>query len=90
VLEHSDAIFEALGPEAAAECAGLLGRQETIPLLRRWLDRAPALVGHALLLLGAINNVPIPEEESILKAIDEYWKGAGDGSDGEPPGPWLM
>jgi HEAT repeat protein len=90
MLEHTDAVFDTLGPEAAAECAGLLGRQEMIPNLRRWLDRAPALVGHALLLVGAINNVPIPEEETILKAIDEYWKGAGDGSDGEPPGPWLM
>ncbi len=90
MLEHLDAIFDMLGPEPASECAGLLGRQEMIPHLRRWLDRSPAMVGHALLLIGAINNLPIPEEESILKAIDDYWKGDAEGGDGEPTGQYLM
>lgn len=90
LLEQADSIFETLGPEAASECAGLLGRPELIPVLRSWLDRAPAMVGHALLLIGAINNLPIPEEESILKAIDDYWKGNIDGGDGEPTGQYLM
>ncbi len=90
LIEQADPIFETLGPEAASECAGLLGRPELIPLLRTWLDRSPAMVGHALLLIGAINNLPIPEEESILKAIDDYWKGNSDGGDGEPTGQYLM
>jgi HEAT repeat protein len=92
MLEHFDEIFESIGPEAGAEAAGILGHQDLVPHLRRWLNRSPAMVGHALLLIGAINNVPIPEEESILKAIDDYWKGATDGAEGtgNPSGQYLM
>jgi len=92
MLEHFDEIFDTIGPEAGAEAAGVLGHQDLVPHLRRWLDRAPAMAGHALLLIGAINNVPIPEEESILKAIDDYWKGATDGPEGSggPSGQYLM
>ena len=92
VLDHFDDIFEAIGPEAASEAVGILGRRELLPHLRRWLDRSPALVGHALLLAGAINGVPIPEEPSILKAIDDFWKGATEGADGSagPSGQYLM
>ena len=50
------------------------------------------MVGHALLLVGAINNLPVPEEESILKAIDDYWKGSPEGPDSGsgPSGQYLM
>lgn len=78
VLDHLDVIFETIGPEAAAESAGLLGHRDLAQPLRRWLDRAPALAGHALLLIGALNNIPVPEEDRILKAIDEYWKGSAE------------
>jgi len=95
VLEHFDEIYETIGPEAASEAVGMLGHPDLIPSLRRWLDRSRAMVGQALLLAGAIGNLPIPEEESILKAIDDYWKGAAEGIDGgsepnSPTGPYLM
>lgn len=91
VLDHFDELFETIGPEAASEIVGTLGHADLLPHLRRWLDRNPAMVGHALLLIGAINNLPIPEEESILKAIDDYWKGAGEGAEpGRDPGQYLM
>ena len=92
VMDHFDEIFETIGPEPASEAVGMLGQPELVPHLRRWLGRAPALVGHALLLIGGINNLPIPEEESILKAIDDYWKGSPEGPDGGsgPSGQYLM
>ncbi len=92
VLDHFDAIFETVGPESGAEAAALVAHPDLIPPLRRWLDRSPALVGHTLLLVGAIANVPIPEEESILAAIDDYWKASPEGPDkGQgPEGRWLM
>jgi len=95
VMDHFDEVFETIGPEAASEAVGLLGHPDLIPPLRRWLDRSRAMVGQALLLAGAIGNVPIPEEESILKAIDDYWKGAAEGFEenpepDSPTGPYLM
>ena len=92
VMDHFDEIFETIGPEPASEAVGMLGHPDLVPNLRRWLGRAPALVGHALLLIGGINNLPIPEEESILKAIDDYWKGSPEGPDGGsgPSGQYLM
>jgi len=87
--DHFDDILETIGPEATAEAAGLLGHRDLIPHLRRWLGRNPAMVGHALLLIGAINNVAVPEEESILQAIDDYWKGAAE-DPAESGGPYLM
>jgi hypothetical protein len=66
--------------------------------LRDWLEEDPALVGQALLLLGAIHDVDIPEEDEILRAIeDERARQAeaqdDDGSAGGPPadgGPYVM
>jgi len=48
----------------------LFGTQELIDPLRDWLEEDPALVGQGVLLLGAIHNVRIPEEEDILRAIE--------------------
>ncbi len=94
MLDHFDEIFESLGPDAASELAALLAHPDLIPPMRRWLVRSPAMVGHTLLLLGALCNLPIPEEESILKAIDEYWKGNAEGPEGGgssgPTGRYLM
>ena len=67
--------------------------EESIEPLRDWLDEDPPLVGQALLLLGAIHNVSIPEEAEILRAIeDEKARQAEDSAsteravDGNDPG----
>ncbi len=63
--------MDAVGPGTAAEWVSLFGTEELIDPLRDWLDQDPAMVGQGLLLLGAIHDVPIPEEEEILLAIAE-------------------
>lgn len=102
VLDHFDDFMETAGPEEAAEHVSVFGAKESIPHLRRWLKRSQgatpriateARVGHALLLAGAIHNVPIPEEERILQAIDEYWKQSpeeGPSGGSGASGPYLM
>jgi len=90
VLDHFDDFMEAAGPDEGAEHASMFGARELIPHLRRWLKRVEgtsaqvalqAGIGHALLLVGAIHNVPIPEEERILQAIEACW-----GEEPEGPG----
>jgi HEAT repeat protein len=71
LLQHFDWFMESVGPGTTAEWAGLFGMEELIEPLRDWLEEDPPLVGQALLLLGAIHNVPIPEEEEILQAIED-------------------
>ncbi len=71
VTEHLDWFMAEVGPGAAAEWIGLFGTEELIDPLRDWLDDDPVAVGQTLLLLGAINNVQIPEEEEIRRAIEE-------------------
>ncbi|HXI04321.1 MAG TPA: hypothetical protein VNI57_14210 [Candidatus Saccharimonadales bacterium] len=101
-LDYFDEFMETAGPEDGAELMALFGARELIPYLRRHLQRAAgfpsriatqARVGHALLLLGAIHNVAIPEEDRILQTIDEYWMEGPDGpSGGTGPsgGSWVM
>ncbi|ANM29620.1 hypothetical protein ABI59_08575 [Acidobacteria bacterium Mor1] len=60
-----------VGPGHTAEWVSLFGLEELIEPLRDWLEEDPALVGHGLLLLGAIHNVRIPEEDEILQAIED-------------------
>jgi len=62
--------MEEVGPGSTAEWVSLFGTQELIDPLRDWLEEDPALVGQGVLLLGAIHNVRIPEEEDILRAIE--------------------
>jgi hypothetical protein len=92
VLDQFDLFVEAAGAGDAARWMSLLGARELIAPLRRVLKSDTAMVGQALLLLGAIHNVRIPEEAAIRRAIDDYWKqrpedegvdgpGGGDGSD---------
>jgi hypothetical protein len=71
VKRHFDWFMDSVGPGAAAEWVSLFGVEEMIEPLRDWLDEDPAAVGRGLLLLGAIHDVPIPEEEEIHRAIDE-------------------
>jgi hypothetical protein len=63
--------MEEVGPGSTAEWVSLFGTQELIDPLRDWLEEDPALVGQGVLLLGAIHNVRIPEEEEILRAIED-------------------
>jgi len=100
-VERFDDFMEASGPEEGPELIALLGGRDLIPPLRRWLKHAEssgsrvsvrARIGHALLLVGAIHNVAIPEEERILQAIDEFWKEQPEEPDDGPdaPGHWVM
>jgi len=88
VLEHADFFVETAGPGNAARWMSLFGARELIDPLRRQLPKDTAQVGQALLLLGAIHNVRVPEESAIRGAIDEYWKKHPDeGEDGDESGP---
>jgi hypothetical protein len=87
-VTHLDWFMEEIGPGASAEWICLFGSEELIEPLRDWLDEDPAMVGQALLLLGAIHNVRIPEEEEILQAIEnERARQAMDTDDGHADGP---
>ena len=70
VTRHFDWFMSAVGPGTTAEWVSLFGAEETIDPLRDWLEEDPAMVGQGLLLLGAIHNVTIPEEDEILHAIE--------------------
>ncbi len=86
VTRHIDWFMDAVGAGQTAEWVGVLGVEELIDPLRDRLDDDPPMVGQALLLLGAIHNVKIPEEGEILEAIeDERARQAGDGRDEEGP-----
>ncbi|MDH3627946.1 MAG: hypothetical protein OES25_09855 [Acidobacteriota bacterium] len=79
--------MEILGPGTAAEWASLFGTEELIDPFRDWLDEDPAMVGQSLLLLGGIHDVEIPEEEEIVRAIeDERARQAGGDEDGSAGG----
>jgi len=71
VVRHLDWFMHAVGPGTTAEWVSLFGTEELIEPLRDWLEEDPALVGQGLLLLGAIHDVEIPEEEDILRAIED-------------------
>jgi hypothetical protein len=71
VTSNLDWFMDEVGPGSTAEWVSLFGTQELIDPLRDWLEDDPVLVGQGVLLLGAIHNVRIPEEEEILKAIED-------------------
>jgi hypothetical protein len=81
VVSHLDWFMEAVGPGAASEWVTLFGTVDVIDPLRDWLDEDPVIVGQSLLLLGALHDVPIPEEQEILEAIEDAR--ARDGATGE-------
>ena len=87
VVGHLEWFMDEVGPGSTAEWVSLFGTQELIDPLREWLDEDPALVGQGLLLLGSIHNVRIPEEEEILRAIeDERARQAEEPEGDSPPG----
>lgn len=92
VVTNLDWFMEEVGPGTTTEWVSLFGTEELIDPLRDWLEEDPVLVGQGVLLLGAIHNVRIPEEEEILRAIeDERQRQArepeedesGDGTEGD-------
>jgi hypothetical protein len=88
VLEHLEFFIDAAGPGNTARWLSLFGARELIEPLRRQLPKDMAQVGQAVLLLGALHNVRIPEEAAIRRAIDDFWKKHSDeGEDGDEPGP---
>jgi hypothetical protein len=87
VLEQFDRFVEAAGPGNAARWMSLFGARELIEPLRRYLQLDVPQVGNALLLLGGIHNVRLPEDAAIRRAIDDYWKQRPEeGGDGGEPG----
>jgi hypothetical protein len=90
VARHLDWFMEVVGPGTTAEWVSLFGAEELIDPLRDWLDVDTAAVGQGLLLIGAIHNVSIPEEDEILEAIEDarvHEGGAAGGDDGTTGGP---
>jgi HEAT repeat protein len=94
VAQHLDWFMDIVGPGTTAEWVSLFGTEELIDPLRDWLDVDTAAVGQGLLLLGAIHNIPIPEEEEILEAIEDARvrqqsqdSGEDDGTLGGPDSP---
>lgn len=71
VTANLDWFMEEVGPGPSTEWVSLFGVEELIDPLRDWLEEDPAMVGQGVLLLGAIHNVRIPEEEEILRAIED-------------------
>jgi hypothetical protein len=87
-VTHLDWFMEEVGPGSTAECISLFGCEDLIEPLRDWLDEDPAMIGQALLVLGAIHNVRIPEEEEILQAIEnERARQAKDADEAHADGP---
>jgi hypothetical protein len=70
VLDRIDWFVEEAGPGNTAEWVSLFGTEELIDILRDWIDDDPVMVGQALLTLGSMHQVDIPEEEEILQAIE--------------------
>jgi hypothetical protein len=88
VMEYLNWFMDAVGPGTTAEWVSLFGTEDLIDPLRDWLDQDPAAVGQGVLLLGAIHNVPIPEEDEILEAIEDARarEGQDPGDEGGAPG----
>jgi hypothetical protein len=86
IIRYLDWFMAAVSPGTTAEWVSLFGTETLIEPLRDWLDEDPALVGHGLLLIGAIHGVTIPEEAEILRAIeDERARLAAQNNEGSGP-----
>jgi hypothetical protein len=87
VMDHFDLFVQAAGAGEAARAMSLFGARELIDPLRRVLPQDMAQVGQAVLLLAGIHNIQVPEDATIRRAIDDYWKEQPEGSDGGESGP---
>ena len=83
---HLEFFLEEVGAGVAAEWLALFGSSELIDPLRKVLTQDTPRVGQAVLLLAAIHNVRLPEEESIRAAIEDYWRKQGPENEGEDEG----
>jgi HEAT repeat protein len=95
ILYHLDELVVELDAGFVCEWAAVLGAEELIPRFRDLLDADMARVGQALLLVSAIHDRHVPEEERILQAIDhshhsEHGPDGMEGGPGQGGGPYLM
>lgn len=81
-----DFFLDEVGAGVAAEWLALLGVQDLLEPLRKVLSRDTARVGQAVLLLAAVHNVRLPEEESIRAAIEDFWRKQGGEGEGDDEG----
>jgi len=88
VISHFDWFMDTIGPGPASEWVCLFGTDELIEPLRDWLEEDPPMVGQALLLLGAIHAVEIPEADEILRAIEDERARLAESTDDD--GSYLM
>ena len=86
VAQHLDWFMDVVGPGTTAEWVSLFGSEDLIDPLRDWLDIDTAAVGQGLLLLAAIHDVNIPEEDEILEAIEDARARQQAGDAGEDDG----
>lgn len=90
-LSQVEFFIEEIGAGQTAEWFSLFGTRELLDPLRKVLSRDPARAGQAVLLLAAIHNVRLPEEDSIRAAIEDYWrKQGGEGEEDEGSGRYVM
>lgn len=88
---HIDFFIEEIGAGSTAEWFSLFGVRDLLDPLRKVVSRDPARAGQAVLLLAAIHNVRLPEEDSIRAAIEDYWrKQGGEGEQDEGSGRYVM
>ncbi len=95
VLEHMEDLVTTLDPGFVCDWVSVLGASELIPVFRDLLETDLTSVGRALLLVSAIHNRMVPEEDRIRQAMEqaqgeedpEFDDGAGEPGSG---GPYLM
>jgi len=98
MLDHLDELVAELDAGYVCEWTAVLGSEELIPRFRSLLDVDMAMVGRALMLVSAIHNRRVPEEERILHAAEHGYPGEGpdpdEGMEGGPGGggggPYVM
>lgn len=90
VLEHMEDLVSTLEPGFVCDWVSVLGAPELIPVFRDLLETDVVSVGRALMLVSAIHNRMVPEEERIRHAMEqesgdedpEFDGGAGDSGPG--------
>jgi hypothetical protein len=93
VLEQLDELVAEMDAGFVCDWVSVLGSEELIPAFRDLLDSDAVGVGRALLLVSAIHNRMVPEEETIRLAMQESDRGDGEDSSGGASGsggPYLM
>jgi hypothetical protein len=88
ILEHMDELVASLDPGFVCDWVSVLGAEELLPVFRDLLDSDVISVGRSLLLVSAIHNRMVPEEERIRSAMEHIHEGDdpdfGGGPHGQP------